>query len=456
MKRALVCAFLVALAVCPPASAHGGGGQLGLRSTVTRVTPSAPGLFVTVLGSGDRLELSNATGKTIVVLGYESEPYLAFRDGRVYRNARSPATYLNDDRFGEVTLPAEADATSPPEWEQVSDREVYDWHDHRIHWMSRALPPAVQAQRKTPRHIFDWSVPARIAGKPLTIRGSLDYAPSPRKLDWALDPAVLLAAGIAALLFAQAFVRLRRRGRRDHASWWRVPLFSLGLCVAVLPLVSPLDAVGDSYLLSGHMLEHVLIGDAAPALLLVALRGALLFFLVPAVVLRRIGRWSPLRASLGFLTRPRTALVAWALVYGLWHVPPAYDYVLTHQLAHDGEHATFFIAGALIWMLLIDPARTGRLRVGERLGVAALVFFMGMVLSDVLIFSFSSLYPSYAHQSTRLLGLSPVRDQQLAGLVMMSEQFVSLGICAALLIARSRHWRMPSRPRVAGARERTA
>jgi len=263
---------------------------------------------------------------------------------------------------------------------------------------------------------------------------TLEYAPPALASEWLIQPSVLALAALAALLFAQAFVRLRRRGRADHAGWGRAVLFLVGLCLAVLPLISPLDAVGDIYLLSGHMLEHVLIGDAAPALLLVAVRGPLLFFLLPPLILRRVAHSSRLRRALAFATRPRTALVLWAIVFGFWHIPRFYDYVLTHPLAHDLEHATFFVAGLLVWTQLIDPARTGRLSPGRRLAAGVLLLWMGTVLSYVLLFSFRPLYPAYADQAERVFGLSPLRDQQAAGLVMMVEQLLSLGIFTALLI----------------------
>jgi hypothetical protein len=62
--------------------------------------PATQGLSVTVLDYDDRLQLRNETGEPLVVLGYEGEPYLVFRDGRVYRNTRSPATYLNETASG--------------------------------------------------------------------------------------------------------------------------------------------------------------------------------------------------------------------------------------------------------------------------------------------------------------------------------------------------------------------
>jgi hypothetical protein len=213
VSRALLAAVLAALAVCSAAAAHGGGGALGFRSTVTRITPAATALSVTVIDYDDRLQLRNKTGEPLVVLGYQGEPYLAFRDGRVYRNVHSPATYLNDDRFGQVALPPNADAEAPPEWEQVSPREEFDWHDHRIHWMSRTLPPKVQAAKDEPHHVFDWTVPARLDGKPLTIAGSLDYEPPPNNL-----PKPLLAVLGLVIVGAGVAVWLRIRRTRDSES----------------------------------------------------------------------------------------------------------------------------------------------------------------------------------------------------------------------------------------------
>lgn len=165
------------LTLTPAAAAHGGGGALGFRSTVTRVTPPVHGLTLTILDADDRLELDNRSGKPVFILGYEGEPYLAFRDGKVYRNAHSPATYLNDDRFAQVTLPPQADARADPEWVEVGQRETYDWHDHRIHWMSRSLPPKIAATKEQAHHVFDWTVPGTIDDRPLKIAGSLDYQP---------------------------------------------------------------------------------------------------------------------------------------------------------------------------------------------------------------------------------------------------------------------------------------
>src|SRR5438067_2049888 len=83
-------------------------------------------------------------------------------------------------------------------------------------------------------------------------------------------PVVFVA--FAAALFAQAVLRLRKRGRADLAGWDRIALFALGLGATLFALVGPLDRLADDELLSAHMGQHVVIGDLGPALMVVALR----------------------------------------------------------------------------------------------------------------------------------------------------------------------------------------
>ena len=241
--------------------------------------------------------------------------------------------------------------------------------------------------------------------------------------------APVAAAVLVGLLFAQAAVRLRRRGRADLASWDRAALFALGLGTCVFALVGPLDRVADGKLLAAHMGQHVLIGDLGPALMVTAVRGPLLVFLLPAPVLAPLAR-SPLRTVLAALLRPRVAFALWAANLAVWHVPYLYDLALAHQGLHDVEHVCWAIAGTLLWTLLVDPGGHRRLTVGRRVALAAAMFAAGQVLTDVLVFSFTSLYPAYGGA----YGISAVTDQQLSGIVMMVEQLATLATCVALLL----------------------
>jgi len=227
-------------------------------------------------------------------------------------------------------------------------------------------------------------------------------------------------AVVAALLFGQGVVRLRRRGRADLAGWDRVALFALGLALTVAALVGPLEQAADDHL-AVHMLQHVLIGDAAVALMIVAVRGPLLVFLLPAPVLVRVAR---LRGFFSMLLRPRVAYALWAANLGVWHVPWLYDEALRRDSVHYLEHACWVVAGLLVWTLLVDPGSHRRLSVGGRIALAAAMFAAGQVLTDVLVFSFHPLYPAYPGRT----------DQQLAGVVMMAEQLVTLGALAFVLL----------------------
>jgi cytochrome c oxidase assembly factor CtaG len=244
----------------------------------------------------------------------------------------------------------------------------------------------------------------------------------------------------------QAFVRLRRR-RPDHAPWTRAVLFGAGLLLLVLAVTSPLDAAGDDYLLSAHMLQHVLIGDAAVALLVVAVRGPLVFFLLPPAILRPLASFRPLRAVLSFVLLPLVSLALWAAAMYVWHVPRFYDFAAAHPTVHSLEHLSFFIGGLLVWTQLVDPARHGRLRRPQRILYALAMLVLAQPVVYFMLFSSSPQYARYADQPDRLLGLSPLADQRLAGAIMMVEQLLTLGICVAFLLRpylRERRARVPA------------
>lgn len=221
----------------------------------------------------------------------------------------------------------------------------------------------------------------------------------------------LCALGTA--LFVQAFVRLRRRGRADLAGWTRLPLWAAGIGLVLWSLLA-LDARADSNL-TWHMTQHVVVGDLAAVFLVLATRGPLALFLLPPAVLKPLAR-TPLRR----LLRPRIAYVLWAANLAVWHIPRVYDAALAHPRLHYFEHACWAVCGLLAWSILLDDRRTA----GRRVALAAGMFASGQVLSDVLIFSFHALYPDYPS----------VRQQQLAGVVMMAEQVLTLGTLALVLL----------------------
>lgn len=209
MIRALACAASAALLVCPVAVPHGDGAAQGFRSTVTGVSPPLPGVTVRVLDGDDQLYLANESGTTLVVLGYEGEPYLLITPEAVFENRRSPAAYLNAERSGDAPVPATADPKAPPRWVETVPFAVAQWHDHRIHWMGASLPSRIAADAGSPRHVFDWKVPVLAGEERHVISGSLDYEPPPAGRS--AGPFVAGGAVALVVLAGGALVLLRRR-----------------------------------------------------------------------------------------------------------------------------------------------------------------------------------------------------------------------------------------------------
>ncbi len=207
--RTLIGAAVAALllAGAPLALAH--SGNPNMRSEVTAVTPATDGVTVTVLNNDDRLELHNTSGEDVVIEGYENEPYARVSgDGAVEVNTNSKAYYLNDDRYGDVKVPA--GLGSEPQWKRLSGTGRFEWHDHRMHWMSKSKPPQVKDE-DAETHIFDWKVPITVGGAQGQIAGTLDWVPLPG----GGLPTVLIWITAAVLIVLCTGVFLLRRRRED-------------------------------------------------------------------------------------------------------------------------------------------------------------------------------------------------------------------------------------------------
>ena len=119
-------AAVLMLAGAPLAVAH--SGNPNMRTAVTAITPQTGGETVEVLNNDDRLELHNTSGKDVVIAGYEGEPYArVLGDGTVQVNTNSKAYYLNDDRYGDVKVPA--GLGTEPRWKRLSRSGRFEWHD---------------------------------------------------------------------------------------------------------------------------------------------------------------------------------------------------------------------------------------------------------------------------------------------------------------------------------------
>jgi hypothetical protein len=209
----LALSTMLALTLPATAAAHGGGSGHGYVSSVERIV-DAGGIEATASGDG-HFTFTAPTGRTVVVAGYDDEPYLRFRDGRVEVNDLAPTAYVNDER----SPPSRADENAAPVWREVARGRTYTWHDHRTHWMEADPPAAVRSDTKSHHHISDWQVTGTVDGRPFAVEGSLEWEPteSGPGLEWisylAIGGGVLYAAFL--LLVQRRRPGAERRRRAD-------------------------------------------------------------------------------------------------------------------------------------------------------------------------------------------------------------------------------------------------
>src|SRR3954470_17416630 len=240
------------------------------------------------------------------------------------------------------------------------------------------------------------------------------------RLHWLADPGVLAPIAVLTVAYVWRFRSARREAGGRGAGPLQAAAFAAALLVLLTALVSPLDGLGEDYLFSAHMLQHVLLGDVAPLLLLLSLSRVIMR---PAT--RRL---MAIERALGPFAHPLTGLCLWLFLMYLWHVPVLYDAALEHAGVHLLEHVSFFTAGVAVWWPLIQPVPMRRRLTGlwplayigtAKFGLAALGLY--------LTWSGTAIYTYYEHVP-RIWGLSPVEDQNVGGAIMMVEQSLTFVI----------------------------
>ena len=201
---------MLCLFMATPALGHGGNPDF--RSEIDSVRPDVPGVSFEVLNYDSEIELLDQQGHEVVIYGYEGEPYARIlRDGTVQLNQRSPATYLNENRFAEASVPKSADPEAPPLWKTVDDSGALIWHDHRMHYMAKGTPPQVTDESKRTK-VFDYEIPLRIDGRRGAIDGTLFWV---GPADTSKTPFLIVGALVIVLGGAGVLI-LRRRRRHEE------------------------------------------------------------------------------------------------------------------------------------------------------------------------------------------------------------------------------------------------
>jgi putative membrane protein len=167
---------------------------------------------------------------------------------------------------------------------------------------------------------------------------------------------------------------------------------------------SPLASWGEHRSFAAHMAQHLLLGDLAPLVLVIA-------------------------ATQTPSLHPGLAVVGWGANLVIWHVPVVYEAALHDDGVHVLQHAALLAAGALLWAAIVSR----RWSVPARLGAVAGMMVVSLTLSSVLLWWPRVLYSTYRHAHT-LGGISPLSDQRLGGGMMLLEGSIVAFAVAGWLI----------------------
>jgi putative membrane protein len=260
-----------------------------------------------------------------------------------------------------------------------------------------------------------------LAASPAAAHGGHDHG-----LGWTLDPLLVVPLGLALIIYLVGWRRLSTRASKPV----RPTLFLAGWAVLALSLTSPLHEAGERSF-TMHMIEHELIMLVATLLLAASGAGGVLAWGLPRALRLSLARsWtSPVQSLWRKLTEPVTATLIQSVVMWVWHAPALFDRALESSGWHIAQHASFFVSALLFWWAMLHP-RGGY-------GVSAACLFVtsliGGALGALMSLSSSPWYSDYAAMGMTGIGLDPVDDQRLAGLIMWIPGGMVHGVAALVL-----------------------
>ncbi len=250
---------------------------------------------------------------------------------------------------------------------------------------------------------------------PLSAHAPTDGVPT-LATAWSLSPVYLLPPLLLVVFYALGIIRLWRRAGVGRGVGARaVAAFAAGVAFLFLAVVWPLDAYGE-WSFGAHMAQHMVLLAFVPPLLLAGQPMAVIAQGLPRDWLR------PLHAvGAGAHARLLATLAGATLAHGavmwLWHLPAATTAALHHEGVHVLMHASFLLAGLWFWSAVFRCVRDPALGVVPALvALVAVMMLMGL-LGALLTFAPRVLYPVYIAR-VHALGIDPLVDQQLAGLIM--------------------------------------
>ncbi len=232
---------------------------------------------------------------------------------------------------------------------------------------------------------------------------------------WTIDPWIVTPLAVAAFLYGRGWWRLRRRARTSRPLVAKRALcYWAGWVTLAVALLSPLHWLGEQ-LFTFHMIEHEIIMAISAPVIVIARPAGMLLWGLPDRLRRWTGRAmrrSSVRIVWRWLSGGTNATLSHAVAIWAWHAPILFDAAVGDVTLHRLQHLSFFATAILFWWSIFWRSNHG---------VAAWHLFLTMLhtgaLGALMALAPRVLYVAQTH-AAETWGLTPLEDQQLAGMVM--------------------------------------
>jgi putative membrane protein len=258
--------------------------------------------------------------------------------------------------------------------------------------------------------VWKWEGSAAIA-----IGNAYPYRDQPRPQyrwwPWHWEWSVLVGCGLLGALYLVALTLLRRRLGigSEPGTGLRAAAYFSALLVVLASLNGPVHDLSDLYLFSAHMVQHLLLAQVFPLLLLLGLPLWLRLWLL---------RPRPVAAAWGLIAGVPAGFILYTVVFSIWHVPALYNLMMRDHNFHIVMHLMVMGSAILMWWPVL-----GGEAVKKPLSSPAqmlYLFLLGtpmMAVAALITFADRPLYEWYA-LAPRFMGISVAEDQRLGGLLM--------------------------------------
>ncbi|MCH2154776.1 MAG: cytochrome c oxidase assembly protein [Opitutales bacterium] len=254
------------------------------------------------------------------------------------------------------------------------------------------------------------------------------------QLHWHTEPFLIISILGVAWLYTLLMGPLRSRfsGAPERMPWTAYNCFQTGLALAYISVASPLDQIGEQFLFSAHMVQHMILVYVCPPLMIYGL---------PWWLVDPLFRVKGLGLVFRKLFHPLVGGMTFSTVYTVWHIPLLYEMALQDKTIHIIEHLTMFGTGwMMLWMVFSQSKEIPISNPGVRmigvflLMVAQLPVFAFLTLSDAV------LYPTYDWAPRIIPGFEALPDQILGGVIMkISNMVFSLSVFAYAFFTWAKH-----------------